>query len=80
LGIGQEAKKPLGIDELISMSEELAMKKVSKDPVVKKELQDLQLQVAFYKKLSEILEAENKDVKKKHVAEQFKFLHQKDIL
>ena len=40
------------------------MKKQNKDPAVEKELKDLRLQVSYYKKLSEILETENEDVKK----------------
>ncbi len=49
-----------------------------KDPEVEKELEDLRLQVAYYKKLSEILEEECDDVKKKREAERFKRSHQKD--
>lgn len=44
------------------------------------ELRDLRLQLAYYKALSEILDAECTDVKKKRVAELFKELHRKDIL
>lgn len=55
------------------------MKKQNKDPAVEKELKDLRLQVSYYKKLSEILETENEDVKKKRVAERFKQSQRKAI-
>jgi transposase-like protein len=45
-----------------------------------KELQDLRMQLAYYKSLSEILESECTDVKKKRAAGLFKELQMKDML
>lgn len=78
--LDRKRKQPLKIDELIQTMAGITMAEKSKDPAFKKEVQELQLQLAYYKKLSAILEDENKDVKKKHAVERFKNSHRKDIL
>jgi transposase-like protein len=77
--LDRRRKQPLKIDELIQTMAGITMAGKSKDPAFKTELHELQLQLAYYKKLSAILEAENKDEKKKHAVERFKNSHQKDI-
>ncbi|HNY21944.1 MAG TPA: hypothetical protein PKO22_07320, partial [Treponemataceae bacterium] len=63
----------------IQVMEGITMAESGKAPTVTKEIEELRLQLAYYKKLSEILEAESKDVKKKRVAERFNHSQQKDI-
>lgn len=60
------------------MPVEPAVKRRNRDPATEKELQDLRMQVAYYKRLSEILEAEHEVVKKKHADEQCKPLPPQD--
>ncbi len=76
--LDRKRKHPDEIEVPKPMPTEAVVKRRNKDPATEKELQDLRMQVAYYKKLSEILETEYTDVKKKHAEERCKQLLQQD--
>lgn len=78
--LDRRRKKPLDFEKPIQVKAGKKMIKSNTALTSEQKIKDLQLQVTYYKRLSEILEEQCKDEKKKHAAEQFKNFHQKDRL